>query len=87
MKYLILFTLMILMTGCAEPDENWNNSYETVQSEPETTIKEVEKGTPFGTHVEIFMAKGHEYVSTYKGGLVHSESCPNSKHDRNYDNQ
>lgn len=74
------------MTGCAAEVEYSSNGIENSGVEREV-ITEVFRGLPFGTNVEIFMAKGHEYISTYRGGLVHSESCPNSEHETNYENR
>lgn len=68
------------MMGCVEHDSQ--NPYQSVQSEPKESLREVESASLFGTHVEVIMVREHEYIVAYKSGMVHSESCPNSKHDR-----
>ena len=73
----------LFLFGCkAEDDYNYKAEVEVEQVNERSTIRAVESTIVNRTRVQVFMARGHEYISVYKTGLVHSESCPHSSHNR-----
>lgn len=63
MKYLICVLSMFAVCAC-------NVNFTPTGTESKV-IKEVIVNAPF----DIFFVKGHEYLATTQGGILHTESC------------
>ncbi len=70
-----LLFLCILLSGCG--GEN-NTPQSPIVVEPEPLHNVWYTNYSFGAFT-IINADGHEYLSAYKGGMVHMESCPCKK--------
>ena len=72
MKYIFIFSILILLlSSCAQEDPELPNA-KKVAYVPQT-----------GTYIYKVTIEGHDYLYSYRVGMIHSESCKAPEH---YDN-
>lgn len=81
MKKLLVFLMIMFMLAACESKSGKLSHYKNRQpvEKPEPRIKNVY--SEYGTNgsYEIIKVDGHLYLNSYRGGLVHMESCPCKK--------
>jgi hypothetical protein len=72
MKIKTLTILLLILFGISCSN---NSPYKTENLENSSRIKIVEKLYGSYSTLCIIEVDGHEYLSTYEGGIIHLESC------------
>lgn len=69
MKHLILLLFALLLLGCKD---NGGSSIEIVDKE---VVELIELGQHKGFWLYKVTYQNHDYICSYKGGIIHSQSC------------
>lgn len=70
---------IFLLSSCDGADPSRNDKF----SDPDLTWL----GNPGADYYTRVFVDGHEYLSAYKGGIVHLESCGHKNHRKEYENK
>lgn len=74
MKKLLIISLILLSSCISNKHANMLNEDTTTTAEEYSTkrIKIIDENMP----ITLYEIDGHEYISNFHGGIIHSEGCP-----------
>jgi hypothetical protein len=75
MKKLLMFLAIVFMLTACE-SKSGKLSHEHMKVKTESRIKEIESKYIGNVSYTILEVDGHLYLSQFRGGIIHLESCP-----------